>query len=295
MRRTRLDGALHGTRRACSLACIALVACAAQAHVPSAGSAHLHPTGEAGELHAEAEASWAKREERVALERAIAAWTRAAALDPEHAGTFVRLAEAEHLLGTSMLVLGWAPATDARAAFARGQRAADQALGLTPTVPEDTPAGELPAQPNATALYWRARNLRDWATTGDYLSELLVHVPAEQALLRSAEIDPSIDRGGPDRELGTFYASPPSYATRDLERAREHFERALASDPRSLPTRVARASTLAVAIQDRALFESDVRAVLEADPSAASDAAPENRLAQRRAAALLARADELFE
>jgi hypothetical protein len=59
-------------------------------------------------------------------------------------------------------------------------------------------------------------------------------------------------------------------------------------------SRVREAESLAVLLQDRALFDRLLAEVLAFDVGRAPEAAAENALAQRRARELLARRDRLF-
>jgi len=55
------------------------------------------------------------------------------------------------------------------------------------------------------------------------------------------------------------------------------------------------AENLAVKLQDREMFQTQLQLVIDGDPDALEGAAPENRIEQRKARDLLARIDEFFE
>ena len=80
-----------------------------------------------------------------------------------------------------------------------------------------------------------------------------------------------------------------------MERARRHLERAvtLSGGKRAAPY-VSFAETVSVGAQDRAEFGELLKKALAVDPDAVPELRLANTVAQRRAAWLLARADELF-
>ena len=106
---------------------------------------------------------------------------------------------------------------------------------------------------------------------------------------RASALAPSLDGGGPDRELARLLATLPASAGGDLAAARARFESAIARAPQSLWTRVLYARTLAVKLQDRPLFTQLLQGAL-AQP--ADDARA--KAAQAEARALLTRGDDLF-
>src|SRR5438067_1620008 len=103
-----------------------------------------------------------------------------------------------------------------------------------------------------------------------------------ESLERVAQLAPDLDDAGAERELGRLYAALPSSSGGDLAEARRHLEAAVERAPRSVRNRIAYATSIAVKAQDRALFESQLHAALEADPDDAE------------ARELLSREDELF-
>jgi len=103
-----------------------------------------------------------------------------------------------------------------------------------------------------------------------------------EALERVAQLAPDLDDAGAERELGRLYAALPSASGGDLAEARRHFDAAVERAPRSVRNRVAYATSIAVKAQDRALFEAQLRAALEAHPDDAE------------ARELLSREDDLF-
>ncbi|MFL5406305.1 MAG: TRAP transporter TatT component family protein [Myxococcales bacterium] len=103
-----------------------------------------------------------------------------------------------------------------------------------------------------------------------------------EALERVAQLAPDLDDAGAERELGRLYAALPSASGGDLAAARRHFDAAVERAPRSVRNRIAYATSIAVKAQDRALFEAQLRAALDAHPDNAE------------AREILSREDELF-
>lgn len=177
-------------------------------------------------------------------------------------------------------------ASDARAAWTGRSPGAREALESGATL--DAVLSKLEA-PAAEALYLDAACTALWARLSGFVALAERQAELRQLLQRAAALDPGLDEAGPDRELGQLLAQLPAYAGGDLVAARGRFERSLARAPGSLVTRVAFARSVAVKLQDGALFSRLLGEVL-----AQAAATPEDRAAQAEAAALLARKDELF-
>jgi hypothetical protein len=105
------------------------------------------------------------------------------------------------------------------------------------------------------------------------------------ALSRVAELAPTLDGAGAERELGALYAALPAFAGGDLEKARQSLDLALQRAPQDARNRIVLARTVAVKAQDRALFEEQLR---EAEKS-------DDRALAAEAQALLAREADLFD
>lgn len=145
-------------------------------------------------------------------------------------------------------------------------------------------------------LYWTAVA---WAAAVSLSKDdpaMLATLPQVDALVRRAQkLDPDFDHGALHTFLIGYEMSRPDAATGAEARARAHFERAVKlSGGQQAGPYVSLAESVCVDTRARREFEAMLRAALAVDP----DARPEWRLAnlvmQRRAARLLARADELF-
>lgn len=144
-------------------------------------------------------------------------------------------------------------------------------------------------------LYWTAAAWGSAVALGLDRPELVADLPAVRALFaRAVALAPDYDRGALDEAMIAL-ESVSELLGGSPERARRHFERALALSrgERASPY-VAYARGVLVAQQDRRGFREMLEKALAVDLDASPADRLANRLAQERAARLLARADELF-
>ena len=297
---------------------VALVTLLALASAPGCGSSYQsswdEPTETGGgeeatpeaqnqraELIAQGDAEWAQRDEVEHVTAAIAAWEQAVELDGSDTDTWVKLARGHYFLAdghyrfTNEAAMG--------DTYQRAIRAAERALAvLSPEFARRMAAGERVDQAvsvleaNAVpALYWRAAALGKWAQREGFATVLSFKDEIRAVMTRCMELDRYYFYAGPDRYFGAFFAIAPAYAGGDLERSRAHFEESIRRHPDYFSSRVLYAENYAVKTQNRALFEEQLRMVIDGDPEAMPDVAPENRIEQRKARELLERIDELFE
>jgi tetratricopeptide (TPR) repeat protein len=252
-------------------------------------------------LLAEAEEAWGRRDDVEQVRAAIRAWEQAAEIDGTDADTWVKLARAHYFLADGHLRF-----TDEAAmgdVYQQSIQAAERALRvLSPAFAERMAAGDRPEQAVAVleanavpALYWRAAALGKWAQRQGFATVLSYKDEIRAVMTRCMTLDRYYFFAGPDRYFGAFFSIAPSYAGGDLDLSRQHFEESLRRYPNYLGTRVLYAENYAVKAQNRQLFVEQLTMVIEADPAAMPEAAPENRIEQRKARDLLARADDLFE
>ena len=132
------------------------------------------------------------------------------------------------------------------------------------------------------------------------LSKEDAELTADQGLVeemerRALELDEAFGQGAIHDFFIAYDGGRPPSAGGSVERARAHFERAVAlsSGKRAAPY-VSLAETVSVGAQDRAEFEALLKKALAVDPDAAPELRLANTVAQRRASWLLASADLLF-
>ena len=145
-------------------------------------------------------------------------------------------------------------------------------------------------------LYWTAASWGAAIAGGLDQPELVADLPAVRALLeRAMELEPDYDRGTLHDAMMLLEIAELDSGVGSLERAREHFERALALNGGTRAgTYVSWASAVSVKEQNREEFERLLEQALAVD----LDGDPESRLInviqQDRARWLLDQADELF-
>jgi predicted anti-sigma-YlaC factor YlaD len=166
----------------------------------------------------------------------------------------------------------------------RDRLVADPVPALDKVVREDVPL-----------LYWSAASWGAAISLAIDQPDIVIDLPVVRALAeRALALDEIWDRGSL-HELMISIDSLPEALGGSPDRAREHFNRAVALQEGLSPgPYVALATGVAVPLQARAEFESLLKKALEIDP----DKDPSNRLAilitQRRARALLDQIDARF-
>jgi predicted anti-sigma-YlaC factor YlaD len=145
-------------------------------------------------------------------------------------------------------------------------------------------------------LYWTGAAWGAAISLSKENAELTADQGLAEALERRAlSLDEAFGQGAIHDFFISFEGGRPPAAGGSVERARKHLDRAVAlSGGKRAAPYVSFAETVSVGAQNRAEFEELLKKALAVDP----DAVPELRLANtvslRRAAWLLARADELF-
>ncbi len=187
--------------------------------------------------------------------------------------------------------------------LARGTELANRAVetlapGLLAGLLEKDPARTGNADPGeqaVRALCWRGVNLHEWASLQGYAEAVARQQEVRAAMQICLRRAPDLYHGGPHRYFGAHFAQPLYPGDRDLERSREHFERALAIAPDFLENRLDYARYYAVAAQDHKTFAEQLAFALREVADAAPGLRAENRLQRLRADKLSRRAADLFE
>jgi len=158
---------------------------------------------------------------------------------------------------------------------------------------ETAGAARLVEAPAGEATYWLALGTMGLARQRGIAAVLAASGTAVPLMERAEALAPEVDQAGPARALGAWYAWLPSAGGGGAGRSRAAFTRARKLAPACLLARVEEAETLAVLLQDRALFDRLLAEVLAPPPAGATPSA-EDELARRRARELQARRDRLF-
>lgn len=144
-------------------------------------------------------------------------------------------------------------------------------------------------------LYWTGAAWGAAISLGKDRPDLVADLSAVIALERRAlELEEDFGDGAIHEMMITLESLPANMGG-SLDRAQEHYERALElSGGHRAGTYVTLAENVAVQRQDRALFEHLLQTALAIDPDATPSLRLQNLLVQRRARHLLARIDDLF-
>ena len=144
-------------------------------------------------------------------------------------------------------------------------------------------------------LYWTAAAWGAAIALGKDRPELVADFPTVKALMKRAlALDENFEDGAIHEAMIAIEAVPPEMGG-SVDRAHEHFERAVAISQGAKPgPYVTLAETVAVIKQDRKEFEDLLNRALAIDPEKNQSARLVTILMQRKARALLAKEDELF-
>lgn len=242
-------------------------------------------------LRAEADALWAERGDKAKLQAALQKYEQlyaAAPTDREIAGRLVRgwyflgdghETEKDAKLSAWATSIEWgkkclAINDEFKALLAKGDE--DETTAARAFKVEDVPC-----------LYWTSSALGKWAKASG-LPTTLKHLPAVKAYMtRVGELDATYYYYGPDRYWGAYYSTIPSFAGQDLNKSKEHFDKALAAHPNFLGTHVLLAAEWAVKSQNKAEFEKELNWVLAQPADVIPEVKPEAEAEQRKAKALL--------
>lgn len=145
-------------------------------------------------------------------------------------------------------------------------------------------------------LYWTATAWTLAIANGKADMGLVAELPVPIAMMqRALALDEAWNEGALHEFFVAYDATRSAAEGGGPERARAHLDRALAlSSNKKLGPRVSFAEGVLVQKQDRAEFTRVLEEVLRADPGEVARHRLANVLAQRRARALLAHADDLF-
>ena len=145
-------------------------------------------------------------------------------------------------------------------------------------------------------LYWTAVSWAAAIAISKDNPDLIANLPIVEALIdRALELNESYDHGAIHSFLITYEMSRPGGEGKPEDRAREHFERALALSGGQLAgPLVALAEAVAVKNQNVGDFKQLLERALAIDPDAKPEWRLVNLVMQRRARWLLSRTDELF-
>lgn len=271
------------------------------APAPTEAAAAGASDASAGSIAEQALQAWSERVDRKQLEKAITLWEQQLQSEPGNGTVLAHLSRAYYLLGDGYM------------------RNAGEKDAMLPTLEKGTEYGERAMMAISTAfaervknkekvedavvsigkegieaIYWYASNLGKFAAEKGFTTQVFYKDRLFAVMSRVLELDPSFFYAAPHRYFGAFYAKAPAFAGGDMDKAKEHFEKALAMEPNYLGTKVLYAEYWAAKQDEKEMFVRLLNEVKSADPSVIPELAAENAIEQKKAEILLSQVDELF-
>lgn len=145
-------------------------------------------------------------------------------------------------------------------------------------------------------VFWSASCWGSWIAARSASITALAELPRVETLMRRAlSLDEAYYYGGPHLFIGVLDASRPPVAGGSLERAKEHFQKAIEiGQGKFLMAYVYYADAYARKALDRELFTSTLKKVLDTPADSAPELTLMNTVARQKAQALLEKTDEYF-
>ena len=259
----------------------------------ASGSASADATGVES-----ADSLWENRGDKATLQQALGKYETAYEADPSNRHLAVQLTRGYYFLGDAHESEMDAKLAHWEQSIVWGKRCIALNAEFTALLEKGDETEETATRVITTddvpCLYWTATALGKWAKAKG-LGTTLKHIGTVKAYMaRVEELDASYYHAGPHRYWGAYYAAIPSFAGRDLDKSRAEFDKSIEMAPNYLATRVLLAEYWAIKMQDKAVFEENLKYVINADPTTAADVIPENKAEQAKAKALLANMSEYF-
>jgi predicted anti-sigma-YlaC factor YlaD len=169
--------------------------------------------------------------------------------------------------------------------------------GISGALNKDPQAAVKSTKPSdVQLLYWTAASWGLAITLSKNQPDLIVDLPVVEALIdRALELDETYDQGAIHSFLISYEPVRQGAPGDPLERARKHYERAMAlSGGFQAGPLVSLAESVSIAKQDRREFQSLLERALAVDVNTKPEYRLSNLVMQRRARWLLSRIDDLF-
>jgi hypothetical protein len=257
-------------------------------------------------LVAEGDAAWLERKDEAKLREALGKWEQAMAIKADDWDTCAKLARGFYFLGDGYLSFtaegneaGLKAMLDAyEKAFTyaeRGMKAYspefEKKLALGSTHEAAINVLDRQAVP---LMYWYDAALGKWAKAQDISVTLKYKDRLFAIMSQIYTLDPDYFYGAAERYFGGYYAVAPTFAGGDLNKSREYFEKSLKRAPNALSTHVLIAELLAPKLQDKALFDRELKFVMDTPANVIPELEAEALREKAKAEALMKKADELF-
>jgi hypothetical protein len=146
-------------------------------------------------------------------------------------------------------------------------------------------------------IFWSATCWANWIMLNVDSIEAVAQLPRVQLMMQKAlELDEGFYYGGPHLFMGIWFAARPAVAGGDLQKAKEHFLKAIdLGKGKFLMAYVYYADNYARRAADKALFVATLEKVLQTPADSVPELTLINTVAQKKAKALLGRVKEYFD
>jgi tetratricopeptide (TPR) repeat protein len=270
---------------------------------PKAGGTYevAAATGDASapdSIKTEADGLWAERGDKAKLQAALTKYEQAYASNPSDRDVAVKLTRGYYFLGDVHESDMDAKMAHWDTSIAWGKKCMALNKDFTALLEkgdeDEASATRTATRDDVPCMYWMATSLGKWAKANG-IAKSLKHLPTVKAFIgKVSELDPSYFHAASDRYWGAYYSVVPSFAGQDLDKSKDHFDKSIAAAPAYFGTKVLMAENLAVKKQDQAMFDTLLEEVINGDPNAVPEIAPENAMEQAKAKALKAKKSDFF-
>lgn len=278
------------------LAVILLFGCAGRRSVILERPQPVISAADAAALRNDADKLWKQRDDPSKARQALALYRRAFAADPTNVELGTRLARALHFAGY------YVETDPARqdSLFLLGVETGERVLALNPsfqaTYRKTTDEARALAALDKSwinPIYWTGMNYDCWMNTQGRWVRYGNKQRVEAYMARVKELDPNFFYGAVPRYFGVLPTQGRAPFV-NIDNAKQEFDRALELAPNFFGNQRTYAETYAVKKKDRDLFKKLLEQVINGNPNALPDVAPENKYEQAVAKNMLNRIDEYF-
>lgn len=254
--------------------------------------------GDAAQLISQANEYWNQRHDMAQLEQALALFEKAATIDTENLELFITIARGNYFLADAYLTEDKDQQT---AVYEKSLSFAEKAMAIDPEFKELVEGGEMVEDAIRVldveyvgAIYWGSASLGKWGLNKGLATILKNKERGRKMMERCVELDETYFYGGPHRWFGSYYGKLPTIAGRDLNKAKEHFDKALAIAPNYFGTRVLQSEYYSKNAQDKELFRSDLEFVLNTPSDVIPELVPEQDAEKKKAQEMLDAIEDTF-
>ena len=254
--------------------------------------------GDAAAFIAQGNELWLERADVGQLERALGAFEEAATIDTENLGLLITLARGNYFWADAYLVDDKERQT---AVYEKSLSFAEKAMALHPEFKALVESGatiedavKVLDVEYVGAVYWGSASLGKWGLNKGLATILKNKERGRKMMARCVELDETYYYGGPHRWFGSYYGKLPAIAGRDLNRSKEHFDKAIAIAPNYFGTRVLQAEYYSKNAQDKELFQSDLEFVINTPSDVIPELVPEHDVEKKKAQDMLDAIEDTF-